>query len=737
MSARLAILLAYAALSFTYGLINPPFESPDEILHYEYIETLLRTRRLPVAEPSAGLTEFHQPPLYYLTGALLTAWLPNGEPARAVVQPNPYWGWRSGAVGVDNKNQYVVDPTLAERHPALWWRVRVLRLVSTVLGLAVVWCAGRLARRWQPERPALAVMAMAFVAFLPQFLLVSSSISNDIAAIALSALSVDLATRWLCEPERRLRLAVGLGVCLGAAVLVKVNLILLWVLVAGMMVAFLALRAAGDPGGRVANIGAVIALPVLIAGPYAWRNWQLYGDPTALSRMDLIWGRREPPLSLAQTLATEVPNTWTSFWARFGYGQIPVPDGLYAACLLLVIIAMIGVTPYLVRHWPAMPVERRWLLAFLLLTLGAYVAATVRYSQTSLTGAQGRFLFPALSVIGVLLSLGWMQVANAVTVSAQKLTVGFAIAWLGFAIWALWAILLPAYHVPLLMLSESEIAQPSGMRMGDVALVRRVRLLNPPLQPGADAMIEIEWLALQATPRPLSAFVQLLGPGEVKLGARDSYPGLGRVSTSVWRSGQVVVDHVSVPVDAGVARELAPAQIRIAVGLYDLATGERLPVDPPVLSLAKLPPPPEAVRPSPFPTGLATFGEALQLDVVNTPETVAASGALVLDLEWTALGPLPCDCAVFVHVLDGEANAPVAQRDASILDGRYPGEWWAAGERFVEQYTIPIPETLAPGSYALVIGLYDRSSGERLPVRTPGSEVLDDRFQIGTVRVVR
>ena len=47
---RLLIIGIYLAPALAYGVMNPAFESPDELPNFNYVETLLRTRRLPVAE---------------------------------------------------------------------------------------------------------------------------------------------------------------------------------------------------------------------------------------------------------------------------------------------------------------------------------------------------------------------------------------------------------------------------------------------------------------------------------------------------------------------------------------------------------------------------------------------------------------------------------------------------------------------------------------------------------------
>ena len=51
----------YLALAIGYNWVNPLFESPDELLHYDFVVQLRRTGELPIVDPEAGFAEdgFH------------------------------------------------------------------------------------------------------------------------------------------------------------------------------------------------------------------------------------------------------------------------------------------------------------------------------------------------------------------------------------------------------------------------------------------------------------------------------------------------------------------------------------------------------------------------------------------------------------------------------------------------------------------------------------------------------
>ena len=79
------------------------------------------------------------------------------------------------------------------------------------------------------------------------------------------------------------------------------------------------------------------------------------------------------------------------------------------------------------------------------------------------------------------------------------------------------------------------------------------------------------------------------------------------------------------------------------------------------------------------------------------------------------------------------AGETVAQKDQPPLDGAYPTSLWDPGEIIADELIIPLPDELPSGEYSLVIGLYDFTTGLRLPV--PGAA--DDSLQLTTVEVSR
>ncbi len=66
---------------------------------------------------------------------------------------------------------------------------------------------------------------------------------------------------------------------------------------------------------------------------------------------------------------------------------------------------------------------------------------------------------------------------------------------------------------------------------------------------------------------------------------------------------------------------------------------------------------------------------------------------------------------LFVHLIDATGRL-VTQNDSL----GYPSNEWQPWDRFVTLHSLALPAELAPGSYELLLGLYDTESGQREPV---------------------
>jgi 4-amino-4-deoxy-L-arabinose transferase-like glycosyltransferase len=730
------IIVGYLALALAYSVINPAFESPDEIYHYAYVDYLLREWRLPVAELGGPESEYHQPPLYYLLAAAVAAPVRETQNPDAAIQRNPFWGWRIGQVGVDNKNQFVHGR--AEAFPYRDWvlRLHLVRWLSVVLQVPTILATCLIGREVFPGRSALRLGALAFVAFLPQFLFVSGSASNDNLIVPLTALVTWLLVRSVRQGLSWRRSLVS-GVLIGLAVTTKMSGLAL-LPTALIVVTWIGARD-GAWKRTAAAWGMVLSLTALLAGPVLARNVQLYGEPTALQRMSATWGQHDPPLSYTEALR-QAPNVWTSFWARFGYGQIPIPNSIYLALLALVGLSVIGLGLWLIRERRKLASVTRWQLLLLAAVGGVFAFLVLNYVRVSLTGGNGRFAFPALPAYGLLLFLGlsaWLPEGwhGRLAVVAHG---GMAV----FAFVCLVCYLRPAYALPPLQSEKPVVQYPVEWQFGDEIVLLGYKVERDTVYPGDDAMVTLYWQALKAPAADYTVFIHLIGPRGELVGARDTYPALGRLPTTLWQADAVLADAVSVPVRIEAAA-VAPAALHVEVGLYDYPTRARLsivdrvgrPVETPIVGRIKL-----ALRVWPAVTPAMPsrydFGGEIALVGYDLSPTAQPGEILAFTLYWQALARPAHDYTVFVHVLDA-AGQTVAQADAPPVAGTYPTGLWAASETLADRRHLLLPAGLAPGEYRVRIGLYDPASGQRLPVLGESGNPTGDSITLPALRVQR
>ncbi|MEW5961534.1 MAG: phospholipid carrier-dependent glycosyltransferase, partial [Chloroflexota bacterium] len=332
--------MLFIVLATTYSLVTPIFESPDELWHYPLVWHLARTGRLPVQDPARPQLwgqEGSQPPLYYALAALLTAPLSTADLPELIYR-NPHAD--VGLVSPDGNANLMVH-TGREAWP---WRGAVLaihlaRFWSILLGAGTVLTVYALGRVLWPEQPALALLAMSFVAFNPMFLFISGSVNNDNLITLLASLILwrlarlvvnEAAPRPGAEPW--LWPAVSLGALVGLAALTKVSGLGLMGLV-GLTWLGWGWRRCSWRMAILGN-GALGLLVVAIAGWWYWRNFTLYDDWTGTQNMIAMMGAR-PVTPTAAQLLSETPGLLRSFWGLFGYFSVPLPTPLYGLLNLI------------------------------------------------------------------------------------------------------------------------------------------------------------------------------------------------------------------------------------------------------------------------------------------------------------------------------------------------------------------------------------------------------------------
>jgi hypothetical protein len=103
------------------------------------------------------------------------------------------------------------------------------------------------------------------------------------------------------------------------------------------------------------------------------------------------------------------------------------------------------------------------------------------------------------------------------------------------------------------------------------------------------------------------------------------------------------------------------------------------------------------------------------------------AGAPVLNLDWFVGGPIDPNVTVFVHVLN-EAGQVVAQADGDLVGGYVPIGVWQPNDRVQERRVLPRIE--ADGRYRIALGLYNRTTQQRLSPALSIAPVEDDALSV-------
>jgi len=128
------------------------------------------------------------------------------------------------------------------------------------------------------------------------------------------------------------------------------------------------------------------------------------------------------------------------------------------------------------------------------------------------------------------------------------------------------------------------------------------------------------------------------------------------------------------------------------------------------------------------------FWNLIDLQGVDVPASSLSPGStLPFTLYWQTSAPLTIDLTTFAHLLNEQGNV------ATLLDwtpqdtwGSLPTTAWQPNRQIVDQQSIPLPNTLAPGQYRLIVGWYYPVTGDRLPVTSGGS---GDTVEIGLITI--
>ncbi len=290
-----------------------------------------------------------------------------------------------------------------------------------------------------------------------------------------------------------------------------------------------------------------------------------------------------------------------------------------------------------------------------------------------------------------------------------------------------------AAPLPVAQSGGADDLLPVNVRLGDHVTLTGYRLLPPPpdeeagdtssppgtwparIVPGEIVQIQLRW----TTDAPLDdryvVFVQALDGANHLVGQRDAEPTPPTVD---WTPGQPVLDRHGLLIEPGTP----PGEHRVIVGMYNAASGRRLPsTGGDFVELGTLvverpeTPPPVAVLGLRHPAGvdlgpLRLLGyDRYKLGHSYDPDTPLRPGdPLHVILYWQVQNRPQTDWQVALQLAPAaDPGSPVAEGIFPAAGVDYPTTRWGPGEIVRAQFDLFLPGDAPPGDYRVSLRLLD------------------------------
>ncbi len=114
---------------------------------------------------------------------------------------------------------------------------------------------------------------------------------------------------------------------------------------------------------------------------------------------------------------------------------------------------------------------------------------------------------------------------------------------------------------------------------------------------------------------------------------------------------------------------------------------------------------------------------------------VEPRGTFGLTLYWRSLKFAESNYTVFVHAI-GPDQVIRGQWDSMPAQGSFPTSGWVPGEIIEDHYEVPMNKKAPPWEYDVFVGMYDPTTGERLPLFSPNAPASENRVWLSRVQLL-
>jgi len=379
------IFSLYILLAVGYSLLMPIWEAPDEPAHYHIAWHIARFGRLPALNQNY---ELDQPKSFYYLGS----WIIQGLDKIDTHLSDYYFP--------HEYKQNIRTPVRrfdwTRDNYRLLLGVYLIRWLNIVFGACALWLNWKAFRLIVPDQPMMRVGALTLASLTPQYLHITSSVSNDAIGILAGAwlfyLAIQIAATQSNVPAL---ISIPLTVILplttkltvlpfGAALLIIVAWKWLfntpqigWLVFSGVVILF--------------GISIFYFLfPETIrsaASEITWRLFSLHKNAWTYNYLKFI---------SAQII-------WT-YWGKVGWLAVGLPAAVVIFLTVFGLMGMLMNARNLIRTRLQNPQFNAWMATWIIVL--CMIAAVARNALTT-SATQGRFLFPAIGALSLLMISGW------------------------------------------------------------------------------------------------------------------------------------------------------------------------------------------------------------------------------------------------------------------------------------------------------------------------------------------
>jgi hypothetical protein len=718
---RLLFILLYFAIVATLFARNIPlFEASDEAEHFIYIQQILETGSLPIIQSREDMAnqdnpilrwnnQSHHAPLYYLIAAGLVSWTERTDLAD-YLNPNELIFLRNTLEDNPNKWLHRYGSPTSDTHIAVY----VLRGFSILIGMGTL-CMVYYAAKQLNEGEGLAHFATLLTASIPTFIAVNASVSNDALVIFLYSAGIAWMLRvWRLQALRRYdRWLIGL-ILAGVSLTKLTGISLFGVIFLAVLWGAYTKRFRWDKA--LQTMITAIIFTAAFAGWWYFRNYQLYGDPFALSATASIWGR-EIPFTM-DMLPTELLRIGKSFWMMVGYLHFPVlaPDWFYWTMAVLTLLGLFGLVVYS-RKKPRAEIGLMLFACFVVIFMLLYGTRSVDISY-------GRLLLPAIAAFAPLLALGWRRLI-------PRFNDLLLLPLIGMAFYAPLVILPNAY--PSLDMAETFPANaiPVNWKTGDLEIVAVAVPRMDYFKPNDTMSIDLYFRGNHPD-NPALVVTAIDSIRTARLDHVEIYPGMA----DIRYLPDDIIYHLPVTFQLGRPdTSLPPRLIILNLEWVNLEDDTALVFDN-GLSHLEIPTASfydPAYKPE-FPEGhvnLASFEEGtdiISLRDVTMPESAQAGETINLSFVWqddseTLKINHLSDWTLTMQLFDSAGNF-VSQSDGVMW--WYPTSAWIPKITFEDIRSFILPADLPAGEYEMRLGWYREENGVFIRMNVNQGESIDN-----------